>query len=141
MPCLLPLACSQKKTTGPRDLPAIERHDGATFRASRRDLRERPERDLTVLIFSAKYGLIESARAILDCRLPVRPEHLAAVTGDGGPQRRLRDPLADEADGAVGQGGVEAAREQATQFRQGLVRVPAPAHLHRGRGLARGGSN
>jgi hypothetical protein len=61
---LLILACSQKKTTGRGDLPAIERYDGPAFRVLRRYLRERADKDLTVLILSAEYGLIESARAI-----------------------------------------------------------------------------
>jgi hypothetical protein len=68
---LLILACSQRKTSGKGQLPAINRYDGPAFRVLRKFLRENPDPALTVLILSAKYGLIESERKIpfYDCRL------------------------------------------------------------------------
>lgn len=68
---LLILACSQRKIAGKGHLPAIDRYDGPAFRVLRKFLRENPDSALTVLILSAKYGLIESERKIpfYDCRL------------------------------------------------------------------------
>jgi hypothetical protein len=68
---LLVISCSQKKLSHPRLLPAIERYDGPAFRVLRKYLRESSDPFLTVLILSAKHGLIESDRKIssYDCRL------------------------------------------------------------------------
>jgi hypothetical protein len=63
---LLILACSKKKKSAIGTLPAIERYDGPAFRVLRKFLRERPDDPLTVLILSAKYGLIDAARRISD---------------------------------------------------------------------------
>jgi hypothetical protein len=68
---LLILSCSQRKTTATGRVPAIDRYDGPVFRVLRNYLREVPSQALTVLIVSAKYGLIESNRRIpaYDCRM------------------------------------------------------------------------
>jgi hypothetical protein len=63
---LLLIACSAQKRTGEAKLPAVERYDGPAFRVLRKYLRESPEGSLTVLILSAKFGLIPSARKIPD---------------------------------------------------------------------------
>jgi hypothetical protein len=61
---LLILSCSQRKTLAKRRLPAIDRYDGPAFRVLRKYLREGPAEVPTVLILSAKYGLIECDRQI-----------------------------------------------------------------------------
>jgi hypothetical protein len=68
---LLILACSQRKDPAAGVLPAIDRYDGPAFRVLRKFLREYPDDALSVLILSAKYGLIDSAAAIpdYDCRM------------------------------------------------------------------------
>ena len=86
-PRLLILACSQRKRPDPRPLPAIERYDGPAFRVLRKYLREGPGEAPTVLILSARYGLIESDRRIpaYDCRMSaaqakaLRPRVLATA--------------------------------------------------------------
>jgi hypothetical protein len=86
---LLILSCSQRKASETGRVPAIDRYDGPVFRVLRRYLREGSPGALTVLILSAKYGLIESSRRIptYDCRMsPVRarelrPRVLAALRG------------------------------------------------------------
>ena len=57
---LLILSCSQRKSTFPGLLPAIERYDGPLFFVLRRFIRKCPRqaRDLDVYILSAAYGLI-----------------------------------------------------------------------------------
>ena len=59
---LLILSCSQRKAPAKGRLPAIDRYDGPAFRVLRKYLREGPAEVPTVLILSAKYGLIESER-------------------------------------------------------------------------------
>jgi hypothetical protein len=68
---LLIVACSERKNPAKEKLPAIDRYDGPVFRVLRKYLRERPEDALTVLVLSAKYGLIAADREIADydCRL------------------------------------------------------------------------
>jgi hypothetical protein len=61
---LLILSCSQRKTPLKRRLRAIDRYDGPAFQVLRKYLREDVDDSLTVLIVSAKYGLIESERKI-----------------------------------------------------------------------------
>src|SRR6266508_7023102 len=61
---LLILSCSQRKALAKGRLPAIDRYDGPAFRVLRKYLRESPSGAPTVLILSAKYGLIESDRRI-----------------------------------------------------------------------------
>jgi hypothetical protein len=61
---LLILSCSQRKAPAKGRLPAIDRYDGPAFRVLRKYLREGPAEVPTVLILSAKYGLIESERQI-----------------------------------------------------------------------------
>ena len=61
---LLILSCSQRKAPVKGRLPAIDRYDGPAFRVLRKYLRETPSGAPTVLILSAKYGLIESERKI-----------------------------------------------------------------------------
>ena len=57
---LLILSCSQRKSTSPEPLPAIERYNGPLFFVLRRFIRECPRqtRHLDVYILSAAYGLI-----------------------------------------------------------------------------------
>jgi hypothetical protein len=55
---LLLLACSQRKRTGPSELPAIERYDGPPYRVLRRYLRSGNEDQPDIHILSAEYGLI-----------------------------------------------------------------------------------
>jgi hypothetical protein len=61
---LLILACSQRKKPAAGLLPAIDRYDGPTFRVLRKFLTETPAATPTVLVLSAKYGLIDSATKI-----------------------------------------------------------------------------
>jgi hypothetical protein len=61
---LLILSCSQRKITVTGRVPAIDRYDGPAFRVLRKYLRESPPHAPTVLILSARYGLIPSARKI-----------------------------------------------------------------------------
>ena len=55
---VLIIACSRRKRTKRGLLPAIERYDGPAFRLLRRFLRQSKSAP-TILILSAKYGLIE----------------------------------------------------------------------------------
>lgn len=68
---LLILACSERKSPAKGLLPALERYDGPAFRVLRKYLREAEHPAPTVLILSAKYGLITADHAIPDynCRL------------------------------------------------------------------------
>ena len=61
---LLILSCSQQKVAARGRLPAIDRYDGPAFRVLRKYLRTGPIQAPTVLIVSAKFGLIESERKI-----------------------------------------------------------------------------
>jgi hypothetical protein len=84
---LLILSCSQRKAPAAGRVLAIDRYDGPVFRVLRKYLREGSPEDLTVLIVSAKYGVIESSRRIptYDCRMSsarakkLRPGVLAAM--------------------------------------------------------------
>jgi hypothetical protein len=86
---LLILSCSQRKAKTRGRVPAIDRYDGPAFRVLRKYVREGSSQALTVLILSAKYGLIESSRKIptYDCRMSagraqeLRPHVLAALRG------------------------------------------------------------
>lgn len=66
MPRLLILSCSQRKDPSPGKLPALDRYDGPAFRVLRKYLREADEVAPTVLILSAKYGLIGAEAEIPD---------------------------------------------------------------------------
>jgi len=61
---LLILSCSQRKAPAKGRLPAIDRYDGPAFRVLRKYLRAGSAGVPTVLILSAKYGLIDSERKI-----------------------------------------------------------------------------
>jgi hypothetical protein len=61
---LLILACSQRKNPVRGRLRAIDRYDGPAFRVLRKYLRDDSSEFLTILVLSAKYGLIESGRMI-----------------------------------------------------------------------------
>src|SRR5947209_5490454 len=63
---LLIVACSRCKKPAVEQLPAIERYDGPAFRVLRKYLRERQVSAPKILILSAKYGLIDSAKLIRD---------------------------------------------------------------------------
>ncbi|HTU19344.1 MAG TPA: hypothetical protein VMG10_14885 [Gemmataceae bacterium] len=71
---LLILSCSQRKAPATGRVPAIDRYDGPVFRVLRNYLREGSPEALTVLIVSAKYGLIESNR-----RIPVYEHRMSAA--------------------------------------------------------------
>jgi len=64
------IACSATKKKDVGLLPALVRYDGPTFRVLRKYLRRATEPP-TVLILSAKYGLIEADHPIpdYDCRI------------------------------------------------------------------------
>ena len=68
---LLLISCSHRKTSKAGLVPAIERYDGPPFQRPTEIPREVYDPHLTVLILSAKYGLIDSGRPIryYDCRL------------------------------------------------------------------------
>lgn len=84
---LLILSCSERKDSATDRMPAIDRYDGPVFRVLRKYLRECSPEAPTVVIVSAKYGLIESNRRIpaYDCSMSaarakqLRPHVLAAV--------------------------------------------------------------
>ncbi len=84
---LLILSCSQRKASTKGRVPAIDRYDGPAFRVLRKFLREATGDVPVVLILSAKYGLIDSAKQIpaYDCRMSaaraqeLRPHVLAAL--------------------------------------------------------------
>jgi hypothetical protein len=61
---LLILACSQRKSSRKGKVRAIDRYDGPTFRVLRKYLRERPDGRLSILVLSAKYGLISADQPI-----------------------------------------------------------------------------
>ena len=68
---LLIIACSERKDCAAGLLPAIDRYDGPAFRVLRKYLREHAARAPSILILSAKYGLIQADRKIpvYECRL------------------------------------------------------------------------
>jgi len=68
---LLIISCSQRKKSDAGLLPAIDRYDGPAFRVLKKFLGAAPDDSVTVLIVSAKYGLIESSQLIpdYDCRM------------------------------------------------------------------------
>src|SRR5947209_3292528 len=68
---LLIIGCSQLKNRFAGRMPAIDRYEGPAFRVLRKFLRERPDDVPVIMILSAKYGLIASAKGIpnYDCRM------------------------------------------------------------------------
>jgi hypothetical protein len=68
---LLIIACSQRKSPAPAPLAAIERYDGPAFRVLRKGIAVAPQDAPTVLILSAKFGLIAASTKIpdYDCRM------------------------------------------------------------------------
>ena len=63
---LLLIACSQRKLSDTRPVPAIERYDGPAFRVLRKYLSEVECASLAILIVSAEFGLIAANRKIPD---------------------------------------------------------------------------
>lgn len=65
---LLILSCSKQKNSKSELLPALERYDGPNFRVVRRYLQEIQvtSAKATILILSAKFGLIEASQPIPD---------------------------------------------------------------------------
>jgi hypothetical protein len=61
---LLVLSCSQRKTLTKGPVPAINRYDGPAFRVLRKYRREIHDPFLTVVVLSAKHGLIGAERSI-----------------------------------------------------------------------------
>lgn len=70
---LLVLACSQRKSAAGGRVPAIDRYDGPAFRVLRKFLRESRDDSLSVLILSAKHGLIDAAEPIQGYDLRMTP--------------------------------------------------------------------
>ena len=68
---LLVLACSKRKVAAAELLPALDCYDGPAFRVLRKYLREHEREALSILVLSAKYGLIPADQPIVpyDCRL------------------------------------------------------------------------
>lgn len=68
---LLIIACSERKNPAKGRLPAIERYDGPAFRVLRKYLRETERPAPTVLILSAKYGLLSAGQTVpnYDCKI------------------------------------------------------------------------
>lgn len=80
---LLVVACSQRKREDPGPLPAIECYDGGAFRVIRKLKREGKWPDgLTLLILSAKYGLIEGERHITPYDLRMTTARAADLSGN-----------------------------------------------------------
>lgn len=80
---LLIVACSRAKRPDPGTLPAIDRYDGPAFRQLRRAARAGLLGDVTVLILSAKHGLIPDGWMIGDydqVMTPARASELAGAT-------------------------------------------------------------
>jgi hypothetical protein len=63
---LLILACSQRKKPAKGFVPALDRYDGPAFLVLRKYLRAETVSPPTVLILSAKYGLIPADQKIPD---------------------------------------------------------------------------
>jgi len=65
------MSCSECKVPAKGLMRAIDRYDGPAFRVLRKYLRAEPEDAPTVVILSARYGLISADRRIrsYDCRL------------------------------------------------------------------------
>ena len=61
--CLV-LSCSRTKRRDSGLLPALERYDGPLFRVLRKYLRLNPEAQLSILILSARFGLITASTPI-----------------------------------------------------------------------------
>jgi hypothetical protein len=61
---LLILSCSQRKSSASGRVPAIDRYDGPAFRVLQKHLREASAQPPSVLILSARFGLIEGDRPI-----------------------------------------------------------------------------
>jgi hypothetical protein len=84
---LLIIACSQRKNPASGLLPAVDRYDGPAFRVLRKFLAQAPGEIPTVLIVSARYGLLDAQRRIpdYDCRMSaarareLRPQVLEAA--------------------------------------------------------------
>lgn len=67
---LLILACSNRKRSDPGLLPALDRYDGGSYRLLHKAQREGYlSPNLTIMILSAQYGLIESDLPIPDYNL------------------------------------------------------------------------
>ena len=78
---LLIVACSRAKRLDPGTLPAIDRYDGPAFRQLRRAARAGLLGDVTVLILSAKYGLIPDGWMIDDYDQVMTPARAAELAG------------------------------------------------------------
>ena len=90
--CLV-LSCSRAKRRDSGLLPALERYDGPLFRVLRKYLRLNPEAQLSILILSARFGLITAGTPIpyydqrmtflraQELRIPVQCALTEKVTG------------------------------------------------------------
>lgn len=77
---LLLISCSQRKIETNQRLPAIDLYDGNTYRTLRKMGREgRDPENLTILIISAKYGLIHSKYHIETYDQPMTAERAAEL--------------------------------------------------------------
>ena len=61
---LLLISCSNRKRTGYKLMPAIDRYDGPAFYVLRRYLHETDDRHLRVYILSAEFGIINVRKLI-----------------------------------------------------------------------------
>lgn len=77
---LLIIACSEKKLPTSRPVSTINRYNGPAFRVLRKYLRRAEKELLTVLILSAKYGLIPA-----ETKIPYYDQQLtpASATNSG----------------------------------------------------------
>lgn len=78
---LLVLACSARKRKDAGPLPALERYDGPAFRVLRKFLAVAADPP-DVLVLSAKYGLVPSAREISHYDTRMTPELAGEMRAD-----------------------------------------------------------
>jgi predicted dehydrogenase len=76
---LLIIACSRAKRPDAGTMPAIDRYDGPAFRQLRRAARAGLLGDVTVLILSARYGLIPDGWMIPDYDQVMTPARAAEL--------------------------------------------------------------
>lgn len=79
---LLIVACSRAKHSSLGTMPAIDRYDGPAFRQLRRAARAGLLGDVTVLILSAKYGLIPDGWMIPDYDQAMTPARASELAGE-----------------------------------------------------------
>lgn len=83
------LACSERKKSFDGLVPAIQLYDGPTFRVLRKFIRGADDLVPTVLILSAKHGLIEAGTRIRTYDVRMNPSRAERM------RRRVQERLAD----------------------------------------------